>query len=796
MHSVRAQSQYYPPAPSAPRKPVSSSTKEFEVYTRTFTLKEKGSKTEKNETQRMLDNLTALGQYNTAVKAGKAALKEARSKNEKLDATFTLGHLYKNAKDFEKAIETFRSIPQWEKMPNVVQAIGVCYSENGDHGIALELLEKYWVEDSAMYCAKGRIYVHMRQQALAIDCFNKCRELGDDEAAAFALPRCFEDMGKFDEAIRLYTEAQQYNPAKALENLGRCYGRMKDMKLSEEAFEKLVARCPEPHYFLPFGRMYQDLGHFDLAIKTFKRCKGWQENTKLMIAIGCCYDASGKYGESTTYLKQLIKRNSTNNPVLMSVGRNYEAQEDFTSAEACFKAVKNWQTNVDALLCLARVTQLRLEKQACLTEEHKEVADYFMLIPNWENNKQALVGIIWLYMRAGLNTRVNIYLDKAIKRWPECVDFYNLKATFFSVNNLSGAGIDWALKSLTKFPDDEKLALRLFEFYLKNKDRESVERWKNTYPIQFATKKEFIEKMNTLIKRFGGTNPHVERMDYVTLPPVIRSIFEQVGKEKVVLVGSTVIHLLLKTWKPELTSDIDFATKDDSLGESLVNQGFKAIGFVPGLYRRWRNAETPEIDVMLSRVNIAEESEPSIGINPWLSSDASVRDFTICSLYCDADGKVYDPTGKGIEHVKEKLLETVTNPKFCFLQDPVCILRGLKYELRGFTPTSRVKEAIINWNPTKESIQKYLPHMAAILRKMLKQESGFRKIIESYGLKEKLIQLFKGDEDLVRLIDHTRAPANYRRALVGQVIRPIEPERKKITYTATEFKPSKLHNPS
>jgi tRNA nucleotidyltransferase/poly(A) polymerase len=68
--------------------------------------------------------------------------------------------------------------------------------------------------------------------------------------------------------------------------------------------------------------------------------------------------------------------------------------------------------------------------------------------------------------------------------------------------------------------------------------------------------------------------------------------------------------------------------------------------------------------------------------------DASRRDFTINSLYIEltkSDGennKLYDPTGKGLHDVKHGVVRTVGKAKDRFDEDPLRILRGVRFHSR------------------------------------------------------------------------------------------------------------------
>lgn len=65
-----------------------------------------------------------------------------------------------------------------------------------------------------------------------------------------------------------------------------------------------------------------------------------------------------------------------------------------------------------------------------------------------------------------------------------------------------------------------------------------------------------------------------------------------------------------------------------------------------------------------------------------VARDALRRDFTVNALYCDLDtGSVVDPTG-GLEDLGNGLLRTVGEPSVRFGEDPLRLLRGLRFASR------------------------------------------------------------------------------------------------------------------
>lgn len=79
-----------------------------------------------------------------------------------------------------------------------------------------------------------------------------------------------------------------------------------------------------------------------------------------------------------------------------------------------------------------------------------------------------------------------------------------------------------------------------------------------------------------------------------------------------------------------------------------------------------------------------------------LSEDAFSRDFTINSLYLKlADLSLLDPCGRGLQDLKDKIIASVKAPQQCFEDDPLRMLRALRFVLDlGFEMDPRLFVAI------------------------------------------------------------------------------------------------------
>ena len=87
-----------------------------------------------------------------------------------------------------------------------------------------------------------------------------------------------------------------------------------------------------------------------------------------------------------------------------------------------------------------------------------------------------------------------------------------------------------------------------------------------------------------------------------------------------------------------------------------------------------------------------------------LYDNAFSRDLTMCALFLRVNGNdqeqgcLYDPTGRGLSDLSQKILNTIDEPSMCFARDPSRVLRVMKYLMRGYVPSPALASAMFDWN--------------------------------------------------------------------------------------------------
>jgi len=183
------------------------------------------------------------------------------------------------------------------------------------------------------------------------------------------------------------------------------------------------------------------------------------------------------------------------------------------------------------------------------------------------------------------------------------------------------------------------------------------------------------------------------------------------------LVGGSVRDLLVK----RLPKDYDISTsaKPEEI-KQLFNRNCILIG------RRFRLAHIRfghkilEVATFRSGEN---DDDLIVHDNQWGSPSEDVlrRDFTINGLFYDAETNSVIDYVDGLKDIKQGILKTIGEPKTRFRQDPVRMIRLLKFQARfGFSVADDVNKALIS---CKDEILKSSP--ARILEEILRMlESG------------------------------------------------------------------------
>lgn len=181
------------------------------------------------------------------------------------------------------------------------------------------------------------------------------------------------------------------------------------------------------------------------------------------------------------------------------------------------------------------------------------------------------------------------------------------------------------------------------------------------------------------------------------------------------VVGGAVRDALIAEQDVEnhLAGDIDITLEGDALAcaKWLHEQGVSSI--YPVLYERFGTAmvmvEGVQIEFATARRDNYEFDSRKPTVSPaTLVEDARRRDFTCNTLMWNLHtGEVLDPLGTGLDDLRNKVLRAPAAPETCFSEDPLRILRAVRFAHQlGFAYCQETQSAITKLAPRLKIISK------------------------------------------------------------------------------------------
>lgn len=181
------------------------------------------------------------------------------------------------------------------------------------------------------------------------------------------------------------------------------------------------------------------------------------------------------------------------------------------------------------------------------------------------------------------------------------------------------------------------------------------------------------------------------------------------------LVGGVVRDALLG----RASKDLDMAVLGDAqtLARLLYDTGVSSI--FPVIFERFGTAQvmiegTP-VELVSTRTEkyVPRSRKPNVRPGTILQ-DARRRDFTVNALYLSiADGELLDPTESGLADLRAAVLRTPLDPDQTFRDDPLRMLRAVRFRARLEFAYAPDLEA---------SIHRNAPHLANISQERIQQE--------------------------------------------------------------------------
>lgn len=153
------------------------------------------------------------------------------------------------------------------------------------------------------------------------------------------------------------------------------------------------------------------------------------------------------------------------------------------------------------------------------------------------------------------------------------------------------------------------------------------------------------------------------------------------------------------------SKDIDYTVVPDStdlpiesifseLEKHLKEEGYTIFLSTPQCFTiRAKNPSGETFDYVLARKEIGykEGTREPIVVAGTLMDDLSRRDFTVNAIAKGLDGEIIDPFN-GIQDLKNKVLRTPIKGEITFTDDPLRLLRCLRFQVtRDLSPDIRIR---------------------------------------------------------------------------------------------------------
>ena len=208
-------------------------------------------------------------------------------------------------------------------------------------------------------------------------------------------------------------------------------------------------------------------------------------------------------------------------------------------------------------------------------------------------------------------------------------------------------------------------------------------------------------------------------MDTETILDILRDATRGTEYDgRLFLVGGFVRDRVLG--KPSATEDIDLVLEGDALALAHFFRAQGAADFEPVVYPRFGTAmivvKGRDVELVTARIeSYAADSRKPDSVRPGtLAEDATRRDFTINTLLQNLhSGEIVDPLSRAYADLEAGILRTPTDPKVTFEDDPLRMLRAVRFAARfGFAIEP------FTWKAVRQSA----PRLSIISKERIREE--------------------------------------------------------------------------
>lgn len=474
--------------------------------------------------------------------------------------------------------------------------------------------------------------------------------------------------------------------------IGRCYQELNDFYAAEATFKKNPQWQLDYITLLALARLYQRVGFFYKAEQHFQMIDNWHQNAEVLLGLAILYDKNALYAKAELIYNKLTKQHTTDFKFITSQILHYLDRGDIRNAELILNHYGTDATNHQQLLMayaryyeMKQNAQMALQYQTWLTQKKQY---------RFSEKYQQCRLIKQVAPEKFLSS-----IEQPLLNFPYYAPFYLLLAEYKNDVGEFTQATEVLIRAVLKLPHQIKIHYALIRQFFALGQASEAKKHYEYYKSLFVNHPLFSQQLYAMLQshRFiqqwkFDFNINKISTTYVTLknniPQLIFDKLNQLSDE---------YYFLNNVVKKSLTKEC-----------YDIKQGLDVIVVLTEEEMRQKNVGTPNKHLpSLYHLNIDEIKLRCFVLNPELSQTIEnsffCRNFTINCLYADKNGLIIDPSNKGLGDQNEKILRTVKAALSTFQNDPVCILRALRYLANGYKPAYDLEHALYHWQPSNDT---------------------------------------------------------------------------------------------
>ncbi len=733
----------------------------------------------------------AVEEYHKTVEIMKKAL-ETQPGN--LECLLCLAHCYLMMERYEDALKTLQlslMTNPWDE--KTLLSLAVCYQKMGRYKEAIALNQKMLVRNpkhTIFALNMAFTYQLMHRYNNALEVFNSILEYDPKNVEILlGLARCYQEMSQYTQTIAILVDVLSIEPKNKLVllALAHVYEEVEEFELALNAYGKLLQEEPLNAQFMNAkARCYQAMKLYDKSIEIFKTKNHGKKKVSDLMGQAFCHKDKKEYSEALVCFKKSLEMDPKNEKVVLGLTLVYKQMGNSQLAIDTLTQYNDYKSHPKVSLSLASLYEnsKSIDTVKRADETYKDMMIRFPY-------SQDVVYYYCSYLIKVQSANTDEILTKQLENWPYMARLHLLNAEYKSRLDPLDAG-KYFEEVINKFPYYVPAFLSLIRHYVGCNLIEDANRLSQKCIVLFSGHKKLFKQIDKIIQATALTQ------HWQAVPFAERTARESAGV--VILQGCNAVPIICDALEPA-NAEIDISSNNiinvfnEKSKESTDNSAAKAIQLSFSLIPDAKEAyvvgsavlsclgnqalsNSQDIDMVMGPQDIDYMSRnPNFTVSPYMSQlyhakkglikfpldcyialtktqsvaqDTDQRDFTITCIYCNRQGDIIDPSGKGLSDFYSKTLRTMLPADICFDNDPTRLLRAIKFMLLGYEPTEDVSAAMKNWHPLKEPTQGEMDHFNAVLFKNLLKSNkmGFVARLVEYELHTKFFVYFDLDPSI------------------------------------------------